>query len=175
MTTNAKKSEALLKQKLKIINSTTASYIAGLIDGEGCVGIRSGKKKYKSKTYIVYYPFIQVGMCDRKPIQLLHRLFGGSIYYCKSRPAINRKGYYTFCVVCKDAVNLAKIIYHFSIVKKLQLRCILKFQKIRDESSLCKRISGDFPRRKISTTMAYARIKEFLNKKHSKNGRISQP
>ncbi|MBI2327595.1 LAGLIDADG family homing endonuclease [Candidatus Curtissbacteria bacterium] len=55
---------------------TVYAYLAGLIDGEGCISIRKtfqyGKDQFK--------PMVEVGMTDIEPMQLLQKTFGGSYW-----------------------------------------------------------------------------------------------
>lgn len=56
--------------------NTVYAYIAGLIDGEGCISIRktfqNGKDQFK--------PMVEVGMTDIEPMKLLQQTFGGSYW-----------------------------------------------------------------------------------------------
>ena len=55
---------------------TVYAYLAGLIDGEGCISIRktfqNGKDQFK--------PMVEVGMTDIEPVRLLQKTFGGSYW-----------------------------------------------------------------------------------------------
>lgn len=55
---------------------TVYAYLAGLIDGEGCISIRKtfqyGKNQFK--------PMVEVGMTDIEPMKLLQQTFGGSYW-----------------------------------------------------------------------------------------------
>ena len=56
---------------------TIYAYIAGLIDGEGCISIR----KCRQGQFIYYKPMIEVGMVNKEPIKLLEKTFGNSAWY----------------------------------------------------------------------------------------------
>lgn len=49
------------------------AYLAGLIDGEGCISV----KHYKGGNN--YFPWVAVGMTQREGLELLVRVFGGKI------------------------------------------------------------------------------------------------
>jgi|SRR3989344_1219440 len=55
---------------------TVYAYLAGLMDGEGCISIRKtfqyGKDQFK--------PMVEVGMTDIEPMMLLQKTFGGSYW-----------------------------------------------------------------------------------------------
>lgn len=52
--------------------ATSDDYLAGIFDGEGCVSVRLAKAGYMSVS-------VQVSMCDRAPVALLHARFGGRL------------------------------------------------------------------------------------------------
>ncbi len=54
-------------------------YLAGLIDGEGCVGLNRIRGDSKQNESPQYRPRIKVKMVDRPGLDLLKSLFGGSI------------------------------------------------------------------------------------------------
>jgi len=58
------------------MKQTVFAYLAGLIDGEGCISIRKtfqyGKDQFK--------PMVEVGMTDIEPMILLQKTFGGSYW-----------------------------------------------------------------------------------------------
>lgn len=49
------------------------AYLAGLIDGEGCISIKHNKQNN------VYFPWIAVGMTQLEGIELLVETFGGKV------------------------------------------------------------------------------------------------
>lgn len=57
------------------------AYLAGIIDGEGCIGLYRYTKQYVCS--------VAIGMCDAEPILLLHGLYGGHYRVekkCRKRP-----------------------------------------------------------------------------------------
>ena len=58
------------------------AYLAGIIDGEGHIGI------YRRNSLVDtprYYPVIRVEMSDRLPLEMISNDFGGKIYTVKPR------------------------------------------------------------------------------------------
>lgn len=86
------------------------AYLAGLIDGEGCIFI---DKFTQTNGRVVHYPKISIGMTDIKPIQLLSDTFGGKIYF-ESRQHLNHKDVYIWGTKKIDRVRnvLDSIIPH---------------------------------------------------------------
>ena len=74
---------------------TVLAYLAGIIDGEGC--IRLAKLNDKRSTV---YATVNCGMSQTAPVELLHQTFGGSIKWKKS--------------TCKNASPCKPLLYWYS-------------------------------------------------------------
>ncbi len=99
------------------------AYFAGLFDGEGCVQLR---KPYQTSNCIMFE--CSICMTDRAPLKLLHDHFGGCLLERKMRPNTNFIQY-EWKVRSRLALNFAKLISPFSIVKKAQLDLGIYFQE----------------------------------------------
>ena len=55
---------------MSVMSKLVAAYLAGLIDGDGYLGIVK-QKRATYKNGIMYYAAIKIGMCDKKIIQWL--------------------------------------------------------------------------------------------------------
>lgn len=78
--------------RIDAIGKTWRAYLAGIIDGEGC--IRVNKCKQRVGPNYSYEASLQVTMCDLAVIKKLQFLFGGSIRWrkpssVKARPAFH--------------------------------------------------------------------------------------
>jgi hypothetical protein len=60
-------------------------YAAGIIDGEGSIGMR--KVTHKNRPSSSYQMFIRVNMTDMGPIKVLYNLFGGNVTIDEARIA----------------------------------------------------------------------------------------
>lgn len=74
------------------------AYLAGIIDGEGHIGLTDRKSEGRENGTKLT---IEVQMCDREPIDLLHETFGGSLIF-RERKAPHR-GYWRWRVTHKAA------------------------------------------------------------------------
>ncbi len=128
------------------------AYLAGLIDGEGCISIR----RCKQGKFIYYKPMIEVGMTNRQPIELLEKTFGNSAWY-EIIPTGRRKLIcHKWRVTGTHCLTIINAILPYLLVKRRQADLVVK---------LAKRI---FPRGKNFTPQERAkeyRIRTILYKK----------
>jgi len=100
------------------------AYAAGIIDGEGWVGIRRSGK-HDSGT-IRYTMAVVVGNTDRRMLNFMKKYFGGSI--SKRKTVGNRQPAGAWEVASNKAADFLKLILEFLIVKKAQAESAIKFQ-----------------------------------------------
>lgn len=108
------------------MKKTDLAYIAGIIDGEGCLGIRRVRNKNSTAGY---HPYAHVGMTNDYLPQWLHFTFGGGIHRRKQRKTwkettvwqIEGEGVYAF----------VEAIYPYLIIKKPQANIILKLKTLK--------------------------------------------
>lgn len=112
----------IIRKKL-VISPVNIGYIAGLIDGEGYIGI------LKNKGYS--QPRVVIGITDIRPLKKLKDITGvGTICMPKRRP--NRKQAYLWAVNnSRDICLLLKVIEPYLIVKKRNAREALAILKNR--------------------------------------------
>ena len=104
---------------------TALAYIAGIIDGEGCLRIVKAMPYREDMVNPSYSPSIQVGMKNREVLEFCKQYFGGSIYkertrYWVYRWRINSK---------RQVINCLKKILPWLIVKKEEAEVLLDFCK----------------------------------------------
>ena len=106
---------------------TDLAYIAGIIDGEGCIMItersRPPTRRCKTPSFIVS---VAVSMTDKESVDFIGARFKGRIYQFK---AMERKyKYYRFSASCKNEVTaLLVAIQPYIKVKSVQVKLALKF------------------------------------------------
>jgi len=117
------------------MKETDLAYIAGLIDGEGYIGIK--KSTYKSRVIKdmvnpEYHERIQIRMVDEGAIKFIVHLFGGSYYRENPRSV---KGRPLFCYQASDfkASNIVKTIYQFLKVKRRNAELIMKLRQSKED------------------------------------------
>ncbi len=110
---------------MKELLDTDKAYIAGIIDGEGCLVIRHQNNKRS------YYPIIQVCNTDYKMVSYLLTVTGiGSI--CTGKQFGNRKEYYKWTVAKSvDVYALLDAISPYLITKKERSFLLYKLRDIK--------------------------------------------
>ena len=101
-------------------------YIAGIIDGEGCVSIYHQEKKC-GKIYFSYNVRIMIGMTDDRVIKILQEQYGGSIWEQKQREGW--KNSKTWYLTGKKVEGFLNDILPFLIIKKDQARLALELRE----------------------------------------------
>lgn len=109
-------------------------YVAGLIDGEGCIRL-SRKKGKVDKDY--FHPVIEVNMTNEEVIQYLFENVGGNMYIKEWDDSTGYKTVYRWTLNKKDEVEqFLKEILPFSIVKRTQIIELLKLSGSSYEEKL---------------------------------------
>lgn len=100
------------------MNEIDLAYCAGLIDGEGCIGI------YYNKVHKNFQLKLQVQMNEKRPLDKLYKLFGGSFYVKEAKPPRHKQ--HTWVVFGSKAEEVIKLIRPYMLVKDKQVDEVLK-------------------------------------------------
>ena len=109
------------------------SYLAGLLDGDGCIYAnkrsRSTRGKVNGKSYetFMYFLTVEISMCSYDAMKKIHEWFGGTLTVQKSRTG---RPYYHWRVWNDAAVEVLKLIYPYLIIKKKQAALAFKFREV---------------------------------------------
>lgn len=106
------------------VSKNELAYLAGFIDGEGCLNIR------KNPNWV-----IRVQVYNTKPsvIYWIRDSFGGRVWM-KEHPADkNWKSSYTYEATAKIAYLLLKAVFPFLRLKKEQAEMLIRFQEEKDK------------------------------------------
>lgn len=109
------------------MNKLTAAYLAGLIDGEGYLGIQKNKKEQNVGGY-GYIGVIKICMTDKALIKWLKDSFGG--YFHERKGKGNRQDSYDWTL--RNERNIKPFldkVYPYLKVKKKQADILKKFFK----------------------------------------------
>jgi hypothetical protein len=111
-----------------------AAYLAGIIDGEGYIGIlksKKGNKKYwsSSRDYI-YIPVLKVCMTDKDLIFWLKNSYGGCVEIRKQHN--NSKESYCWTCRKKIVIDILQKIYPYLRVKRKQAEVIFKYKNLNN-------------------------------------------
>jgi hypothetical protein len=112
---------------------TTLAYIAGLIDGEGYIGVkRSGAYECQGRKTPGYHARIQIRMVHEGAIKLLADTLGGWYYKEKAHLA---KGRPLFCYQASDASaeTVIQKVLPYLVVKKESAESVLRLRSLQAE------------------------------------------
>ena len=112
------------------MKQTDIAYLAGLIDGEGYIGIRRIKSKANGRVNFGYQERIQVRMIDEAAIKFLTESLGG-YYYAEKVPQKNRRQLYCFQASDLAAAKIIKTILPYLRVKRGVAEKVLAFREFR--------------------------------------------
>lgn len=99
------------------------AYLAGIIDGEGCIHIL---KQRKGK-FVYYTLFMQVANTDPKLMLWIQEIFGGNVRprkLCRS----NKRNVWQWVLAARQAEEVLRLVIPFLVVKKDQAELSLQFR-----------------------------------------------
>jgi hypothetical protein len=109
------------------------AYLAGLVDGEGYIGIKK-TKPYKNLTGCVnpsYHERIQIRMVAEPAIKLFTEVFGG--WYYKEKPHCNNgRPLYCYQSSDKKASEILSILLPYLLVKKESAITVLHLRESKN-------------------------------------------
>lgn len=108
------------------ITEVEKAYTAGIIDGEGYIGIKCSTREHvqRERSHRVY---VAVSNTDQKMIKFLHDRFGGSVEY-KEFPKKNCRPQWRWRTSARNAVQFLTLIQPYLITKKLHANVAMGFQ-----------------------------------------------
>lgn len=108
------------------LSATELAYVAGIIDGEGCIQIRPHKPRGASRTR-VYQVLVSITNGNEKLIKWLHKSLGGNLYeHRKSYGTVHRM--WQINLSTSHAVNMLRAIRPYLIAKAAQCDIAIAFQ-----------------------------------------------
>ena len=108
-------------------NINDLHYAAGIIDGEGYIGITISEPRGKAKsTY--FNTVVNVGMADLEIPAWLQEIFGGSLYSYPSKNGKTR-GVFHWKLSGVAAIEFCKIIRPFLKLKNRQAEILIRFRE----------------------------------------------
>lgn len=138
---------------------TDYAYIAGLIDGEGCIQIEKMKTNRVSPQYQLK---IQVNMTSLDCIKKLQGVFGGK-FYSRKREGTNYQSF-NWVIFSKNCQHLLKKCLPYFQEKKQQAIAGIEFQNIINHRKLGSRIPLT-PKEIMIREKYYKRLKELKTEK----------
>ena len=101
------------------MTETEKAYIAGLLDGEGCISIKRSRRTN-------YNLYVEIYNTNKDVMLWLQERYIGSIN--SKRKNVNHKVCYTWCVACSKAESFLELIIPYLIIKQEQAVIALEFQ-----------------------------------------------
>lgn len=142
------------------------AYLAGIIDGEGYVGIKRSTWGMRNRTDVknpIYSERVGIKMSTKEPLDLFKANFGGSlcrdkkIYQSKTGFKTN-KVMYVYLATDRIAVKILEATLPYLIIKKRQAKLTLKLRKSKNDPE-ARRIGS--PARRVMMPHI-VRYREFL-------------
>lgn len=113
------------------MKETDIAYLAGIVDGEGYIGIKKCKAyRCQGRVTAGYHARIQVRMVDEPAIAFLATTLGGW-YYRERRIDKNRRPLFCFQASDKKAEGIIASLLPYLRVKKVQAETVLEFLKLK--------------------------------------------
>lgn len=104
-------------------------YAAGLFDGEGYVRLATYTYKNHPTRQKRYQVFAGINMCDPRPLQVLHKHFGGSFHVMRAySEKTNHRTLFGWNISSQKANAFFRIVFPYLIVKKDEVKLALKYQ-----------------------------------------------
>lgn len=160
------------------MNQTTASYWAGMLDGEGSIVISKSAKGQRS-LHLTHFLRVLIYNTDKALIESAKTDFG---FGCITKtithhPVINgRKNtktstVYAFNAITNNAEQFLKIIYPYLRLKKPQADLAFKFQEYKRQTTIHgRKKGGEYPKMSQEVFDNREQFKIELSKLNNKNG-----
>ncbi|MBU0791738.1 MAG: LAGLIDADG family homing endonuclease, partial [Gammaproteobacteria bacterium] len=110
------------------------AWVAGIIDGEGCISVIKSKVNKKEGVYFRYQLNIYVGMIHKPTIYRIKDIFKFGHLAKDDRGSECSRTRFIWGVSCNQAEAVLKAILPFMITKKEEARVALEFQENTDRS-----------------------------------------
>lgn len=107
-------------------NKAKCIYLAGILDGEGCITVSAGKRK----TCVNYNPLICVQNTSKQLIDWLQLTFGGQVYLSKKETAKTRTAWMWRITKKRNIESLLLSVLPYLLVKKNQAKLLLNFVRL---------------------------------------------
>lgn len=113
------------------MKKTDIAYMAGLVDGEGYIGVKKSKAyKSQGRQSVGYHARIQIRMVDEAAIKFIAEQLGG--WYYKEKPSV-AKGRPLYCYQASDkrAETVLRTLLPFLKVKAPSARAVLSLREMQ--------------------------------------------
>ena len=106
-------------------NEQEIAYIAGFLDGDGCIMLIP----WKRKQYLYYCLRVTASNVFSEPLYLIQRIFGGKVKLYKSREGCNDA--YEWRIASRKAETFLTVVLPYLIIKKEEATLALQHAALR--------------------------------------------
>lgn len=136
---------------------TDVSYMAGLVDGEGCIGIRKQKRRKGNHNYVAH---TCIGSSDRPVLEWCKAIWGGSI--SPQKTSTNRP-FWLWALGPAAAGQLLRDIRRYLKIKQDQAWLILEFRTQSLDLARDRKIGEPLSDEELSLREGYYQSSLWLN------------
>ena len=109
-----------------MIKKTGKAYIAGLIDGEGCITVLKRKLRKRGLEYTLYEPHVIIAMTDRGPLDFVRKIYPGMLTsHSPKNPEYRRQ--YRYAATRPSVKRMVRELEPYLINKKEQAKLMQRF------------------------------------------------
>jgi hypothetical protein len=135
------------------VSGTTLSYLAGFFDGEGSIMAdrrqnytKNSKSKYHRSRNGKRSPTATIKLCntDKKPVELIKKIFGGKILVDDAKRGNRNKPLFTYRAYENRARVILETLLPYLIAKKHHAKLALRIYKLKDKIPFGRR--GNHPK-----------------------------
>jgi hypothetical protein len=132
-----------MKTKKSSLKLTVAekAYIAGIIDGEGCIGLFKNKDISYKRGYS-YSVITQIAVTDKKLINWIFKKIKSGHRYSSNTNPQKHKTIFVIRFSVNDSKILLKLIKPYLIIKKKQADILLRFISRKQQARGCKGLTN---------------------------------
>ena len=113
------------------MKETDLAYIAGILDGEGYIGIKKTTTRRNGRVNPQYQERVQVRMVDKGAIEFLADMLGGN-YYKEKPSSTNGRPLYCYQTSDLQAVTILKKVLPYLRVKNRNALAVLELRKRKE-------------------------------------------
>lgn len=121
-----------------MITETNLAYIAGMLDGEGCISINKRKDKEYKRGHS-FYANLRITNTYLPVLLWIQDQFGGLGSIVEQPRKENRKRCWQWKVATNQAAAVCKMLLPYLRIKKRQAEILVEFQKLKETSPQCGR------------------------------------
>jgi hypothetical protein len=123
------------------------AYLAGIIDGEGCIHIGCFRKITKYRKSPHFQTYINVSNTSEVLIDWLKNTFGGAkrTYTPRQTPNNSRKKVFQWAAWSDQVEHICELILPYVVIKKKEVEIMIEMRKTFKEPKLPRTVPGHGP------------------------------